>query len=129
MRHSLILLSILILTQNSCASALDDAFVLHKGVRSPYDGLLLDSNKSLLVYQELQECDVQKETNISLLKSLALMQDNETIYKSEISELKTQDANLNAALVKSNSNGFWNRAMWLGIGVLSTGLIVYAARR
>lgn len=128
MRILPILLSILILSPNINADILG-ATLVHQGDKMPYDGVLLTVPKAQQLYLNLQQCDNQKQVNISLLKSLSLMQDNEIIYKSEISELTTQNEKLDTALTKSNANSFWNKAMWLGIGVLSTGLIVYAARR
>ena len=124
-------LSILILSQNNlaCADVLPEFMKINKGTPAPYEGILITVDRFTDLYKQFQQCEVQKQVNISLLKSLSLMQENEDIYKNEIIELKDQNVKLDTALVKANSNGFWNKAMWLGIGVISTGLIVYAARK
>ncbi len=132
MRHLTILLSILILAQNSAAANVAaiplGAYVIYKDVPAPYDGVLLSNKLAEEIFQDLHQLDLQKEANVSLLKSLSLMQENEGIYKSEITELKDQNVKLDTALVKANTNGFWNHVMYFGLGIVTTGLIVYATR-
>lgn len=133
MRRLTILLSILILSQNSVAgitlSSMPGVISITKNTPAPYDGVLFSNDKAKELYADMQECDAQKQANVSLLKSLTLMQSNQTIYEAQVSELKIQNETLDTALVKAQSNGFWNRAMYFGLGVLTTGLIVYAARK
>ena len=124
MRILSILLSILI-SQNSFANI---ALGISKGIPAPYDGVLLDKEKTTEVFNKLIQLDKEIQINLSLQKSLDLMNQNEVIYKSEISELQTQNNKLDDALVKANSNSFWNKAAWFGLGVLTTGAIVYAVR-
>lgn len=126
----MILLSILT-SVNSYADVtlLPGVSLIKKSQPAPYDGVLLSNDKAKSIYDDLHNCEKLREASISLLKSLALMQDNEIQYKQQITTLTTQNTALDNAVISANSDGFWRKAMYFGLGVLTSGLIVYAARK
>lgn len=114
---------------NSSRSLCDNNYcVLSKGDKCPYDGLLVSDAQVSKVNKELENCDKLKLINKSLNKSIELYKLNEIEYKAEISELKIQNVNLDQALEKANTNSTTRNVLYFGLGIVTTGLLFYAAR-
>lgn len=103
-----------------------DVKLLKKNDIAPYPGFLftLDSAKSLSL--ELEDYDKEKEINLSLTTSVNLYKQNEATFKQEIDQLQAQNSDQLKAIQAAESNSFWVKAMWFGIGALTVGLGAYA---
>jgi|SRR5271166_3846139 len=124
-----ILLIASIVTSSCFADTIPYSVILKKDQPSPYDGVLLNKLGAQKVLDTYNDLDKERELNFSLENSLDASQKNESILEKEASELQKDNTTLQVALTKSNQNGFWNKALWFGLGLLTTGAIVYAARR
>lgn len=102
---------------------------ISKGQPAPYDGVLLSNNQSKVVVGQLRQFDNLKLINESLNKEVTLHEANETEFQKQIIELKSQNTDLSTNLEKASSDNFWRQTLFFGLGVLSTGLIVYAVKR
>lgn len=119
----------LIASNAALANSLDSAIVLKKGDITPYDGVLLSNSQAKVIYGELKQFDNLKLINESLNKEVTLHEANETEFQKQIIELKSQNTDLSTNLEKASSDNFWRETLFFGLGVLSTGLIVYAVKR
>ena len=125
---SLILLSGLIVSNSAIADTTPNAVQLNKGQVAPFTGVELSFSYVQEVYKELNQGQQYRLLNKSLQDSIILYEKNEVLFKSEISELKTQNMTLDTALQKASTNSFWKDALWFLGGVLLTGGIAYAVR-
>lgn len=105
------------------------AVTLSQGQPAPYAGVLLSNSQAKVIYGELKQFDNLKLINESLNKEVTLHEANETEFQKQIIELKSQNTDLSTNLEKASSDNFWRETLFFGLGVLSTGLIVYAVKR
>lgn len=105
------------------------AVTLSQGQPAPYAGVLLSNSQAKVIYGELKQFDNLKLINESLNKEVTLHETNETEFQKQIIELKSQNTDLSTNLEKASSDNFWRETLFFGLGVLSTGLIVYAVKR
>lgn len=104
----------------------DGAINIDQGTPAPYAGVLLSKDKAKVIYGELVDYDRVKLLNQSLETSIKLYQDNETIYLKEITEVRDQNLTLQTAVEAAQSNSFWIKALWFGIGFALAGITVHA---
>ena len=121
-----ILLIFSIIGSNCFADTLPGAILISKGTPSPYDGVLLTKPQAKIIYGDLQHADQLQLLNKSLEDSIQLYQDNEVVYLKEITEVRDQNVILQSAVEAAQSNGFWTKALWFGIGFALAGLTVHA---
>lgn len=121
-----ILLSVLVSSNTAFADT--EIINIKKGDIAPFSGVLLSDSQAKMVYGELVNCDKIKLLNKSLSDSIVIYQKNEVLYKSEITEVKTENLSLRTAVDAANSNNFWRDALYFGLGVLTTSAVVYATR-
>lgn len=128
MKRAMTMLLSFLMIGSSCfadPSLLPNATFLKKGQPSPYDGVLLSTAQAKVVYGELKDYDRLKLINVSLQKSIEDYKENETEYLKEITEVRDQNLELQQAVEKASTNGFWKDAMWFGIGFLLSGVTVH----
>ena len=121
-----ILLSVLISNTNTCYS--DEIIHLKAKQPAPFAGVLLSDKQAAIIYGELVDYDKVKLLNKSLNDSIDVYKKDEVIYKSEISEVTTENLSLRTAVDDANKNNFWKCALYFGLGVLTTSAVVYATR-
>ncbi len=127
MKSMIKLLLINLISLNS-AFASPVALHLEKDQISPFAGILLNDEMSKLIYNQLDECGRLKLINKSLTDSVVIYKKNEDLYKNEITVVHDENLTLRTALDKASTNNFWRNALYFGLGVLSTGVVVYATR-
>jgi hypothetical protein len=94
---------------------------------APYDGLLFSQEKAEEVKTKLIEGDQMKLLNDSLLKSISIYKDNDSIYTQKVNLLQQQNDSLAKSLYDERSSNFWRSVLFMGLGIVVTGLAVYGA--
>lgn len=112
----------LIVTSNSYCN---DIVEVVKDQEAPISGILFSPEKANEVRKELIIKDELEKTNSSLNRSLHLKDLNIKLMEDELDNLQTQ----NNRLIKASEVTKWEKAMWIGIGVLGTSLALYTANR
>lgn len=107
----------------------DTATNLSKGQPAPYDGILLDKEKSDKIRDELIEKDALVKINESLNKSIKLHRDNEDILNGQKKMLVDQNIELTRALNDSRETSTWTKIGFFALGFIVTSAAVYGATR
>lgn len=123
MKAMKILLSILI-TSNICFA--DDSVVpLKKDQPAPFDGVLFNNQKANQIKVDLNDKDIYKDLSLSYEKTIKLYKDKDDLSNQQIREL----LDTNKKLSDSLGNDKLNDIVWFSLGVLATGLSIYAAKK
>lgn len=101
---------------------------LKKDDRAPFEGVLLSLDKANKVRYDLLECDIKKSLNESYEKTIKLYKDNENIHQEKINVLLKQNDDLAKAVIEARSSTDIQKIIWFGLGVLATGLAIYAGK-
>ena len=75
------------------------------------------------------ELDIVKQTNASLMRSLKLMEENNSMLEQKNLVLFQQNETLVERLNKSRSMSDLQKILWFGAGVLGTGLVAWGVSR
>lgn len=114
-------LLILILSFNSFVYA-EDSVSLTKGTPAPFDGVLLSNEKANQVKNDM-------DLNASLTKSIDLYKTKDIYATDQINQLLDQNKKLADSLVSEQGNTRLENIVWFSLGVLATGLSIYAAKQ
>lgn len=100
---------------------------IHKGDPAPYDGVLFDKDAANETRKKVIEGEGQKEINKHLEKKLELQDLTLQYREKQVEILSSQNEKLADRLEKSTNTSNWERILWLGLGIIGTGLAVKAA--
>lgn len=118
-------MSILLVSVNSKICHSEEIVLLEKGSIAPFRGLLFSPEKSQKMYDEFQTL---KEKMDKLQRLNALYEENEFLYERKVNVMLEQNIKLTDALTKTENSKQLDRLMWFGLGFLSVGLGIYAAK-
>lgn len=119
-----ILLTILIIVNSSVGVT---ATALKKDQAAPYDGVLFNNTEANSIKVELIEKDIYKDLALSYEKSIKLYKDKDSLSEQQIRELLESNKKLSEALNEDDNR--INNVVWFSLGVLATGLSIYAAKK
>lgn len=123
-------LIILTIVSNSFfAHAEEGVTSITKGTPAPYDGVLLNNDKANQLRKDLLDLDTEKELNKSLQRSMDFYKIKDEYSSNQINILLEQNMKLNGALNSELNNDKYQNLLWFSLGVLATGLSVYAAQK
>ena len=121
-----LLIALMIFSQPAFA---DTATNISKGQPAPYDGVLMDTERSKKIRDELIDKDALEKTNESLNKSIKLYRDNEDILQDQKKLLINQNIELTKTLNDTRETSGWVKAGYFFLGIAATGLAVYGASK
>ncbi len=87
-----------------------------KGAPAPFDGYIFDLEAEQANRLELMEKD-------NLVKQLSLFKENEKLFEDQNAMWKQVATENTERLVKIENNGFWQKSLFFGLGVLVTGAL------
>lgn len=121
-----ILILLLIVSQPAFA---DTAINVSKGEIVPYEGTLMDKERSKKIRDELIDKDALEKTNESLNKSILLYKANEEQYMGQKKLLVDQNIELTKVLNDTRETSGWLKVGYFVLGMAVTGLAVYGATK
>lgn len=107
----------------------DTAQNISKGQPAPYDGVIMDKERSEKVRDELIDKDALVKTNESLNKSIKLYQSNEDILNGQKQLLLNQNIELTKTLNDTRETSTLTKVGFFLLGVAVTSAAVYGATR
>lgn len=127
MKTLLTFLMIGLITINS--SFAQEAIVMKKDERAPFEGVLFPLEQANKIRYQLIECDIKKELNLSYERTIKLYKENEGYQENKVSILMKQNDELSKALTESKSTSDLQKIIWFGLGVIATGLAIYGTKQ
>lgn len=112
---------------NNCFAI--DSIALKLNDPAPFAGVLMSSSKAQTIRTQLLERDTLLEEKDSYEKSLKLYSDITQLNNQKISILSDENERLSKQLSTQSVTSNWERVLYFGLGVLGTGLVLYAARQ
>lgn len=106
-----------------------DTVALIQGQTAPFNGVLMSSSKAKTIQVQLIERDTLLQEKDSYEKTLKLYSDIESLNQQKVSVLSTENERLSKQLGSASTTSNWERALYFGLGVLATGLVVYGVKQ
>lgn len=116
-----------IITLINSYSFAQDAVLLNKDDKAPFNGFLLPQEKLQELHNNTLERDAFQKENESLNKSLNLQQTNLGLKDNQINILLNQNDNLAKALGSERTLNNWEKTGYFIGGIIVTGLAIKAA--
>jgi len=113
-------LLIFLIIVNSNITYADMATPIKAGQTAGYDGVLLDNEKAISIRNDLLERD-------SLKRQVDIYKQLDVLSQTQLDKLLSNTKSLNDELLKQRSP--YEPYIWFGLGVLATGLSIYAAKK
>ena len=107
----------------------DQAVDLNKGEPAPFNGVLLDKEKSNKIKNELIEKDALAEKNNSLNRSIDLYRKNESIMNEQNDLLLNKNLELTRTLNDARETSSTTKILYFLGGVILSGAAVYGASK
>jgi hypothetical protein len=106
-----------------------DVIFITKGTPAQYDGYLFPPDVADATRKKLLTLNDLNSMNKSYQHSIDLYKQNENIYQKQLDLLTTQNNKLVNVEQQSLSMSSYEKLAYFGLGVLATGLAVYAAEK
>lgn len=126
MKTLLSFLMIGLITINSVFA--QEAIMIKKDERAPFEGVLFPLDQANKMRYQLIECDIKKELNSSYERTIKLYKENETYQENKVNILLKQNDELSKSLNEAKSTNDFQKILWFGLGVIATGLAIYAGK-
>lgn len=91
----------------------NDVKFIKKGDPAPFTGYVFD-----LEAEQANRLSLMQKDNMA--KQLSLFKDDETLYTNQVLQWKTVATQNTERLVNIESNSFWQKTLFFGLGVLAT---------
>ncbi len=91
----------------------DQVLYIKKGDPAPFTGYVFD-----LEAQQKNQLSLLEKDNMA--KQINLFKDDETLYTNQVLQWKTVATQNTERLVNIESNSFWQKTLFFGLGVLAT---------
>jgi hypothetical protein len=124
----LLLTTLLILSITNRSFAEDSVFI-EKNQPAPFAGFLLPKDKGNKVAQDLLELEADRKLIESFTKTLKLYDSTDKFRESQLDILFSQNDKLSKELKEAHTTTNFERVVWVGLGVLATGLAIYGAKQ
>lgn len=106
-----------------------DTVPLTLGQAAPFTGVLMSSSKAQVVKVQLLERDTLLQEKDSYEKTIKLYGDIESLKREQVDTLTVENERLSKQLGSASTTSNWERALYFGLGVVGTGLILWATRQ
>lgn len=105
-----------------------ESVMIKKDERAPFEGVLFPLDQANKMRYQLIECDIKKELNSSYERTIKLYKENETYQENKVNILLKQNDELSKSLTEAKSTNDFQKILWFGLGVIATGLAIYAGK-
>lgn len=119
------IIALLLLISNPAFA--DQAQSIKLGQPAPYDGTIMDKEKSEKIRDQLIERDAFEKQNQSYEKSINLYKTNETLYRGENDMLLHQNIDLTKTLNDQRTTSDWVKVGYFVLGIVITAAAVKGA--
>lgn len=124
---NVLLVLLLVLNQTGFADCPQDIQEVHKGETVNCDGLLFSPEASKKVDEIVQDAKYYKELADKLIQRKELTDKELNVLDQRLKLYQDQSRLLADQLTKNENNDKWEKIGYFSLGVLATGLSVYAA--
>lgn len=100
----------------------EETVEIRSGEKAPFGGILFSNEKANEVFRKLTEIETTQKINESLVKSLKLSEDINNINQTKFNLLLNQNDKLAKNLHDERTVNNWERALWVGVGILAAGV-------
>ena len=105
--------------------ALADFDLLNQGQAAPYTGYLITSDREKKLRMLDKELEICNNINNSYKRLDSFNSENEAILIKRLDLYKNESERLANTLAKNNSDSFWEKTLYFGLGAVLTGFIAY----